>query len=80
VSKDKAMTDEEKKRREDERRWRDLGIKIIMGFEIMYREDNRRSKSKPDGEDSSLVSRHFSRSTRCGRVESTLSDRTEHCR
>ncbi|KAJ9096360.1 hypothetical protein QFC21_005181 [Naganishia friedmannii] len=54
ASKDKAMTDEEKKKREDERRWRDLGIKIIMGFEIMYREDNRRSKSKLDSGHPSL--------------------------
>jgi hypothetical protein len=39
------LTEEEKNRREDERRWRDLGVKIVMGFEIMYREDNKRSKS-----------------------------------
>ncbi|KAJ9119510.1 hypothetical protein QFC22_003218 [Naganishia vaughanmartiniae] len=54
ASKEKATTEEEKQAREDEWRWRDLGIKIIMGFEIMYREDNRRSKSKPDEGDSSI--------------------------
>ncbi|KAJ9104213.1 hypothetical protein QFC19_004030 [Naganishia cerealis] len=46
---DKTTSDEEKKKREDERKWRDLGIKIIMGFEIMYREDNKRSRAKSDG-------------------------------
>lgn len=40
------MSDEERVRREDERRWRDVGCKIIMGFEIMYREDNKRSRGQ----------------------------------
>lgn len=39
------FSEEEKKRRDDERRWRDLGVKIVMGFEIMYREDNKRVKT-----------------------------------
>jgi hypothetical protein len=30
---------------EDEKRWRDLGIKISTGFEIMYREGGKRGRS-----------------------------------
>lgn len=29
----------------DERRWRDLGVKISTGFEIMYREGGRKGRS-----------------------------------
>lgn len=29
---------------EDERRWRDLGVKIATGFEIMYREGGRKGR------------------------------------
>jgi hypothetical protein len=29
---------------EREKKYRDLGVKMIMGFEIMYREDNKRSR------------------------------------
>lgn len=38
------VPEEERARRERERRWREVGVKVIMGFEIMYREDNKRSK------------------------------------
>jgi hypothetical protein len=40
---------EERTRREEERRARDLGVKIVMGFEIMYREDNKRAKGDKVG-------------------------------
>jgi hypothetical protein len=29
----------------DERRWRDLGVKIATGFEIMYKEGGKRGRS-----------------------------------
>jgi len=32
------------KENEDERRWRDLGVKIATGFEIMYREGGRKGR------------------------------------
>jgi hypothetical protein len=51
---DEEVSDEERTRRESEARWRDIGVKVIMGFEIMYREDNKRSKGA--GEVSSVVS------------------------
>ena len=38
------VAEEERVRRAREKRWRDLGVKVVMGFEIMYREDNKRSK------------------------------------
>lgn len=41
---DEVVSDEDRTRREREARWRDVGVKVIMGFEIMYREDNKRSK------------------------------------
>lgn len=31
--------------KDDERRWRDLGVKISTGFEIMYREGGRRGRN-----------------------------------
>jgi hypothetical protein len=31
--------------RDDEKRWRDLGVKISTGFEIMYREGGKRGRS-----------------------------------
>jgi len=30
---------------EDERRWRDLGVKIATGFEIMYREGGKKGRN-----------------------------------
>lgn len=30
---------------DDERRWRDLGVKISTGFEIMYREGGRKGRN-----------------------------------
>jgi hypothetical protein len=30
---------------DDERRWRDLGVKIATGFEIMYREGGRKGRA-----------------------------------
>lgn len=30
---------------EDEHRWRDLGVKIATGFEIMYREGGRKGRT-----------------------------------
>ena len=30
---------------DDERRWRDIGVKIATGFEIMYREGGKRGRS-----------------------------------
>jgi len=30
---------------EDEKRWRDLGVKISTGFEIMYKEGGKRGRS-----------------------------------
>lgn len=44
----------EGKDHDDERRWRDLGVKISTGFEIMYREGGRKGRS---GQVSSRVSR-----------------------
>lgn len=38
------VAEEERERRAREKRWRDLGVKVVMGFEIMYREDNKRNK------------------------------------
>ncbi|KAE8543115.1 hypothetical protein D1P53_000602 [Cryptococcus gattii VGV] len=35
---------------ENERRWRDLGVKLATGFEIMYREGGRKSRSGATGE------------------------------
>ncbi|OWZ79274.1 hypothetical protein C366_01997 [Cryptococcus neoformans Tu401-1] len=35
---------------ENERRWRDLGVKLATGFEIMYREGGRKSRSGVTGE------------------------------
>ncbi|KAK6905382.1 hypothetical protein I203_106209 [Kwoniella mangroviensis CBS 8507] len=43
---------------EGEKRWRDLGIKIATGFEIMYKEGGNKHRSGPNNqiEDGSLVS------------------------
>jgi hypothetical protein len=35
----------EGKDKEDEKKWRDLGVKISTGFEIMYREGGKRGRS-----------------------------------
>jgi hypothetical protein len=35
----------------DEKRWRDLGVKIATGFEIMYREGGRRRNGTLNGHD-----------------------------
>jgi hypothetical protein len=39
---------EEREQAERERKYRDLGVKLIMGFEIMFREDNKRSRRSGD--------------------------------
>ncbi|OCF36141.1 hypothetical protein I317_01022 [Kwoniella heveanensis CBS 569] len=35
---------------DNERRWRDLGVKIATGFEIMYKEGGKKGRSGVDGE------------------------------
>lgn len=42
-----GLEQEERERAERERKYRDLGVKLIMGFEIMFREDNKRSRRRP---------------------------------
>lgn len=41
-----GLEQEERERAERERKYRDLGVKLIMGFEIMFREDNKRSRRR----------------------------------
>jgi len=41
---------------DNERRWRDIGVKIATGFEIMYREGGKKGRS---GEASPLYSLHI---------------------
>ena len=41
-----GLEPEERDRAERERKYRDLGVKLIMGFEIMFREDNKRSRRR----------------------------------
>jgi hypothetical protein len=61
---------------EDERRWRDIGVKISTGFEIMYREGGKRrggtvSSSMPDGFISQFKGEQYSREG-YGRIQELL--------
>lgn len=40
-----TCNDEQVAQQEAERRYRDMGVKLTMGFEIMYREDNRKRRN-----------------------------------
>jgi hypothetical protein len=52
-----SVSGEEREKQERERNARDLGVKMIIGFEIMYKEDNRRSRTGGDEEDDSYLDR-----------------------